>query len=324
MSSSGIARSAYAGQTDEAMEFRHGPKTKPAPAEAPSVPANAAESTGSAAGQTEARPVWAIAHRVLVATSITDAVRHGANAVEIDLTAWSKGWWADHDGLPTSAGDTAERMFDEIAKHKRSIRFVWLDIKNPDECPETPDKKSDVCTFSTLRNMARQKLGSQGIQVLYGFYKTEESSAFKLAGSDLKDYEAVALDGTYEDVKAAFAKYGSNIPPSKRVMSYGYFNLGENPVDPTFNRVRPELKKGIEAKKRGEFAQVFAWTLAAKQEDYVQKLLDDGIDGYIYGFKATHYYDHSDTSKSIQNIKDALNKNPGSYRLAGESDSPWR
>ncbi|KAB8074635.1 hypothetical protein BDV29DRAFT_156403 [Aspergillus leporis] len=95
------------------------------------------------------RPIYAIAHMVLRPEAVTAALSHGANAIEVDLIAW-KEWWADHDGGDDSAGSTARELFIFIAEQRKSgkdITYIWLDIKNPDECP-----KGKACSIQALRD----------------------------------------------------------------------------------------------------------------------------------------------------------------------------
>ena len=44
------------------------------------------------------------------------------------------------------------------------------------------------------------------------------------------------------------------------------------------------------------------------------------VDGLIYGFKATHYYDHEDTRAAIKLIKDWIKQHPERRYLAGQND----
>lgn len=297
----------------------------PAAVAAPHSPAHpVSHQAQAAAGQ---RPVYAIAHRVLTRQGVDDALDAGANALEVDLTAWTKsGWWADHDGLPTSAGDTAETLFRHIAQRRqegRTISFVWLDIKNPDHCsPQHP-----VCSISRLQDLARSTFEAQGVHALYGFYKTVGGPAWKQVSSSLNDLEAVAVSGTAQSVLNDYESLsGRQVPAAKRVADYGYYNLnqGFGPCTRGWDRTCDQLRLASEARDQGRLGKTFGWTAAAGQGGRVADLLGQAhVDGIIAGFKATHFYKHPHTDEAIALIRGWVASHPETHRMATNEDDPW-
>ena len=269
------------------------------------------------------KPFYAIAHRVLMSKHVADALDNGANALEIDMTAWRKGWWADHDGIPTSWGSTAEAMFRTIADARRAGRniiFVWLDIKNPNGFgPDNP-----AACIEALRDLARLHLEPAGVRVLYGFYHKPDvsSRAYDVIYRGLNANEAMAVDGPARFADRVFHAHGpANV--SQRVMSNGYFNPGLN-----FGNCRgagaqicPQLRIAAES---GSFGKVFGWTVAnhnAKQA--VPMMADAHVDGLIYGFVQTHYYDDPATRGAFRIISAWLDQHADQRYLATVDDSPW-
>lgn len=271
-----------------------------------------------------ARPFYAIAHRVLSSYGVKAAVAHGANALEIDMTAWKPGWWADHDGTPTSAGDKAEDIFRTIADIRRAgntVIFVWLDLKNPDWC-DPDDAKWQRCSITALRDLARRILEPAGIQVLYGFYGSQVGGkAFDRIQRGLNSNEALNINGVAREVAKGFSK--TSLTKERAVMSYGYFQL---PVE--FGNCREpnyftctELRIGVESYL---FGKVFGWTLATGQEYYADKLIGTaGVDGLIYGLRTQEYKDEKDTRNAIASIFAWLNNHSDQRYLARQSDKPW-
>ncbi|KIM32612.1 hypothetical protein M408DRAFT_62247 [Serendipita vermifera MAFF 305830] len=268
------------------------------------------------------RPFYMIAHRVLTVEGVKIALAHGANALEIDMTAWKKGWWADHDGTPTSAGDTARAMFEAIKQHRtvgRTVTFVWLDIKNPDWC-DPADSNWKHCSITGLRDLAREILEPAGVRVLYGFYKV--GRAYNLIRGDMNSMEAINLNGKAKDIKDEFVNNGP-ADKSKRVMSYGYYNLPfqfGNCREANFNTCT-ELRQAVES---DAFGKVFGWTSAKGQAWYVDKLLGEaGIDGLIYGLKVTAYNNDADARAAFADIWKWLWEHKDRRYPAGQNDNPW-
>ena len=290
---------------------------------------------GGDGNTTAPRPFYVIAHRVLTSQGVRDAIAHGANAMEMDMTAWKKtGWFADHDGTLISAGDSAHEIFLAIAAERqagKTMTVVWLDIKNPDYC-DPDDLKWRHCSIDGLRDLTRGILEPWGVRVLYGFYNPE-SKAFGRIRNDLNANEAINLNGGVEEVEAGFDAVGPHqqLEVSKRVMSYGSFNLpfkfGDCQEDGYYNCA--ELQKAVVASERPRdcgrsFGKVFGWTSSAGQSSYVDKLLGDaGVDGLIYGFRATHYYDHEDTRSAARNILEWIEGHSDRRYIAKQEDKPW-
>ncbi|KAL8807894.1 MAG: hypothetical protein Q9200_004481 [Gallowayella weberi] len=233
----------------------------------------------------KARPFYLIAHHVLTSTGIEDAVHNGANAVEIDMTAYEEGWWADHDHGANSWGDSAKDIFNKIANERRNgktITFVWLDIKNPDWC-DPNDPKWQHCSVGGLRDLARQILQPAGVRVLYGYVFKASSKTYPFIRDGLNSNEAINLDGNPKQVLDLFQRNGPK-DQSRRVSSYGdddiSFEFGTCQED-KYNTCT-ELRQAVAS---GKFGRVFGWTSTAGKGDYVRKELDTaGVDGIIYGF----------------------------------------
>ncbi|MFH8984332.1 PI-PLC domain-containing protein [Streptomyces varsoviensis] len=311
------------------------------------VDARSAESQGDGARSASApdvsqrqQPTWAIAHRVLTVGGVTKALEHGANAVEIDATAWKQGWWADHDGTLTSYGDTMADMFDRLAKERdagKNIGFVWLDLKNPDYC-KSGDAKWRHCSLAALRDLARDKLESHGIRVLYGFYNEGDvgGSGWNDVSSGLTAKEAVSYSGDYSVVAKVFERHGGGIPARQRVMDKGTFMLGRKFPTAPFPGIQQQVRLGSQARDRGEFARTFSWTVRSGDGEYAKGLLDrsapgSGADGLIYGFMNSCYpdgvggpsgcgSDYDDVKRSLSHITDYVAKHPDTRRMATTKD----
>ncbi|SEW34709.1 hypothetical protein SAMN05421595_2339 [Austwickia chelonae] len=289
------------------------------------APAHAAPTAPAPSHQ---RPIYAIAHRVLTTGGVDDALKMGYNALEVDLTAWKAGWYADHDGTLTSRGDTVEPMFKRIAQNRkdgRNVSFVWLDIKNPDFCDsQVPAWKH--CSVAHLQSKAREILEPVGIKVLYGFYKTVGGGGWKTITQSLNQNEAVSVSGSYGSVKQQFDEHGKHVPPKQRVADYGLFNIvtGFGDCGDKANKTCNELRRSSLARDAGEFGRTFAWTIAKNQPDHVHGLLADAhVDGMITGFKATHFYYHSHTEQALKSVTDWVGKHPSTHRMATNDDKPW-
>ena len=285
-------------------------------------------SSGHNVARATSRPFYAIAHRVLNIEGVDAAIRDGANALEIDFTAWRKGsgapnWWADHDGTPTSWEAKAEDILAHIAKRHgegRNILWVWFDIKNPNKC-DARDPKEYRCSIQYLQDLARQYLRPRGIRVLYGLATdsdVKKGAYASLIERGLDPVEAMGIEGDYEEVDRLFNRYGSTTPIRQRVMTRGLFNW-----DLTISKILRQVKL---ASQSGKFGRSIAWTMVNmdSNRDNIRKLITDSKgDGLIYG-GILSYQDGPLSKAPLAHIKKVVEELPEVHMAqVSNGDWPW-
>ncbi|KAB8073668.1 putative phospholipase D precursor [Aspergillus leporis] len=271
--------------------------------------------SATASPTTTQRPIYAIAHRVLSPEAVEAAISHGANALEVDLTAWHLGWSADHDPF-SSSGSSAREIFETIAQQRRTgqnISFAWLHIKDPVICRE-----SRACSVEALRDLAREILEPAGVRVLYGFYQTCESPGYRVVRESLNTNEGIILSGRTNDVLRWYQHTGEKIPVKQRVMDYGNPRLGKA------LSLYPELRYGSWVRDQGKLGKAFSWTSGARDPEFVAYLLrETAIDGFVYGHRTAEYGDEDCVRDAIRSIIEFAESHPDTHRMATNDDAPW-
>lgn len=279
------------------------------------------------------RAFYSIAHRCLSRTDIQNALDDGANAIETDMAAW-KEWYADHDVKSdgSSSEAKAEDLFKFMGEHKNKdqIRFVWLDMKNPDWCT---DKTKDKCHFSDLHDMVKKYLTGNGIRVMYEFYTDpistddvpwkhekplKESPAFEYLRKNLGDLEAISIkSSTWKKSSDGFENDYKGHPLRQQLYDNGF----DDPK-PHLDDLTKDLK-GALSKRGTVFNKVFSFTTNEDDESAVNKLMDLEIDGLIYGNREHDYsYDRDGIKKAHKFITNYIGKHK-SLRAADKNDNPW-
>lgn len=310
-----------------------------------SSPVNAAP--GALKPRGDQKPIFSIAHKILTVAQLEDALYDGANAIEVDLTAWREGdkgkgdkgaeasmWWMDHNGDGIEFGDPADVLLEAIGEKaggQDGISFVMFDIKTPNHCE--PDEEG--CGMETLVKMARDFVTSKGIRVVYGITTPDDASGtgFEYITQNLDDDTAVRITGKTEDVLDAYEDYGQDIPESKRIIDYGnaYLNAKDGP--PEFGDCEsdegddlcPLLVRAVKARDDGLLGKVFAWTVGSSDGDgdKVNSLLDKGIDGLVYGYGMAEYEDSEGTLTALGHINGWVGDHTDTAVHATQDDSPW-
>ncbi|KAL9619211.1 MAG: hypothetical protein Q9160_006146 [Pyrenula sp. 1 TL-2023] len=280
-------------------------------------------SNGSPAGAENAqRPLYLIAHKVLTTSGVDAAGSDGANALEMDMTAWDEGWWCDHDGTrnPPSWHASTLDQFHHVAQRRQAgqnIQFVWLDIKNPDYC-DLDDPKWEVCSIKGLQKMAREILQPAGVSVLYGF-SDSSSKAFKyIRDGGLNGKESINFDDSTKVTPGQEIQLLANVNKGQKVASYGDDDLrnGFGNCNEANWYTCTELRL---ASQSGAWGRVFGWTVTANQADLVESLFTTAaVDGAIYGYGGAIY--DSGAAPVANDIRNWIKKHPGT-KVADGSES---
>lgn len=268
-----------------------------------------------------ARPLYAIAHKVLDQAGVDAAIKHGANALEMDMTAWKEGWWCDHDGTKNSWHASTGDQFNHIASKKTggaNLQWVWLDIKNPDWC-DLDDPKWEVCSIKGLQKLARDILEPVGVRVLYGFMK--EGKAFSYVQGNLNENEAFNYDGSPDKTpRQVSADYGS-VSKDQKVASYGDDDLTKGFGNCTEDSWYTCTELRI-AEASGNWGKVFGWTVAEGQTGLSNDMFSKAhVDGTIYGHASDIYADVEWAQAASKIVLDWIHNNAGNK--VADSGNPW-
>ncbi|KAE8153972.1 hypothetical protein BDV25DRAFT_148407 [Aspergillus avenaceus] len=271
----------------------------------------------TAAAVSRPRPIYAVAHRITETEAVPIALSHGANALEIDLTSWSLGWLSDNDDPFMSTGSSARELFETVASQRKSgstVSFVWLDIKDPDLCPE-----GRPCSIEALRDLAREILQPAGIRVLYGFVHARDSRGYQVIRDSLNANEAIAVTDKTHDVLEWYKRNGGSVPVKQRVMGYRSPQL-----DRTDANLHSELRYATWARGQGRLGKVFAWMSTHGSAKLVAHVMSEAaVDGFIYGHPAAEYNDGNGVKSTARQIIKYVESHSDTMRMATNHDSPW-
>ncbi|KAL6853046.1 hypothetical protein ACO1O0_007597 [Amphichorda felina] len=285
------------------------------------------------------RVIYDVAHKVLRVDGLHAALDNGANAIEIDLTAYPNGndvdpapkWWIDHASGGKSLGDPADVLIPAIGDEGAGkLAFVVFDIKTPQDCPVD----DEACGMAGVVNMARD-LNDKGIGVVYGFINPSaaDKDGWRYVMKNIEHDTAVRITGLTPDVMQAYGDFGSAIPYEKRIIDYGNPDLyKEKPgfgeckrIDDYGDDICPSLAHAVEERDNGQIGPVMLWTVGSSDDDgkWTAEALDMGIDGVVYGYGHEEYKGDERNLKARGHITNWVDANGDKARMAGPDDRPW-
>lgn len=250
------------------------------------------------------RPIYVITHRANDLDDIDDAIRNGANAIELDLRLCRNKtvWRVNHDNCGGSTTLQSWLRHFSSLPGRTAFAAVIFDIKAAD-VPE--DKMHEI------RDLARTHI-SRDVLTVFGVGKWENRFNLEPIMHDLRENEAVTIDFTdgfgFSKHLEFFAEAGVN----NQVYADGISAFLATPDSVRLNTIFARN----DPLKRSKLT--YSWTYE-NEAPIKEVLLDWGLDGILINdcdvFCANHLGDDG-----MENAKDVLRKNPDKIRLARRSD----
>ena len=147
-----------------------------------------------------------------------------------------------------------------------------------------------------------------------------------LADNEGINYDASSDNHSENKTPKDAIKVLQSVKKGQRIGSYGWDwlknSFGDCVEDGFYTCT--ELRQAVNS---GNWAKVFGWTATAEDGDtyLVSRLFHNAkVDGMIYGFHQTKYYDHADSRAAAKEVKDYIDGHQDVMHLAETSDGfPW-
>ncbi|MBW3085440.1 Phospholipase D [Austwickia sp. TVS 96-490-7B] len=266
------------------------------------------------------KPIFAVEQRARYPKDIDEAIKNGANAIQIQVDAHRKhGWYATTARRGGRRGESVEGMLKHVAKLRqegKTINFVWLDLRRAVPC------KTDVCKASILRDLARTHVQKHGVRVIYGFNDGYGQRSWHALTQGLNDKEAISVHHYTSDALGIYAKHGKHIKPQQRIIDYGVEEIG-NCTTPN-KTICYQLKQADAARKRGELGQMIGWTTPFNPMQSVDiEVTKANVNILLAALPLTLSSNRKAHADPMRDINNWVKANPKEARMATQDDKPW-
>jgi glycerophosphoryl diester phosphodiesterase len=263
------------------------------------------------------RPIYILGHNTNTIEHVKGALGAGANALEIDVTAYETDLsvlCVDHAGLlGDSPGSAAAPRFDDflmalrdLARGQHELALVVLDCKPPAATPQHGPG---------MLGMVRRLFSNEtGVNVIISVSDVTSSNPYRLDGTSLFDKIALGL-GPREGLMIDQTDNPDEVAAIFRRLGFPRFCYGYGTSDPLSDQGAMVYRHSIEracwmSATLDAPRFVYAWTVNDRTDQEIY--LEVGVNGIIAD------------PDGIANLKTILGRpeNAARYRLAARSDNP--